>query len=228
MVSASTATEPLARAITSCRIAVAPRPTSDSRTALMPTSEPVRASSTLSAASWLCGRKSSRSLPSRPGACSCRPWSCSACSCSPCSWPCWSCSCRCSPGGCSCPPCSCRCSPGGCSGSWPCSGRASGWCGCAAIVGWPSGDRGRHPSATDPQWLAHPSTILGGTPVARRGGFGIALRILARAQLAQRVEQLVELRHLDILLDAALGQLLSEHLVEMEHGGRIGDVDLDP
>ena len=52
-----------------------------------------------------------------------------------------------------------------------------------------------------------------GSPAARRSSgrpwvrswpcFGVALPILAGAQLAQRLQQLVELRHLDVLLDIA-------------------------
>jgi hypothetical protein len=55
MVSASSATDPLARNTSSCSTAVTPRPTRLSFTARMPASLASKASSIESAASWLCG-----------------------------------------------------------------------------------------------------------------------------------------------------------------------------
>src|SRR3954453_14823518 len=91
-----------------------------------------------------------------------------------------------------------------------------------------SRDRRRYPPTTDPDRLTQPAPVRASIAIARRRcrGLGVPLWVLAGAQLAQRLEQLVEFRHLDVLLNAAVRQLLPEHLVQVEHRRRVVDVDL--
>src|SRR4051812_58529 len=92
--------------------------------------------------------------------------------------------------------------------------------------GPPSGDRCRYAAAADAQRLAGGARL--GAAVARgRRSLRVALRVLARAKLAPRLGQRLQLWHLDGRLEAAVGQLLAEPLLEVEDGRRVVDVDLD-
>ena len=83
------------------------------------------------------------------------------------------------------------------------------------------------PARPMPSGSPNPRPSVRGAPAFVGGGLGVALGILAGAQLTQRFEQLVELGHLDIRLERAVRELLAEDLLEVENRRRIVDVDLD-